>query len=211
MLLAIVSVVGQGLPQESRPYRDAQPSPLGTPERVYRDYVFGDGRVATVYERLAFTLPQEVRLLPDVEQVPTVLRSATQAYLPAGSGLAGTLLVGDVEPDLVVAGDAQASAERILPAVVARYRQGGGVIAEEVRIEPWPQVPGCEAADGLSALCIPDCRHDRGRHRDDRRAMGAGAALRHGSLDRHSAGDRPHPGHRGAPQSAACDPPGGLT
>ncbi|MDO5500845.1 MAG: hypothetical protein Q4F67_14315, partial [Propionibacteriaceae bacterium] len=147
LLLSIGSVVGQGLPQPSRPFVTARPADLGTPERVYRPYHFGmrgDERAGVIYERLALPVPDGFGMVSDVDKVPTVLQAATQTYWTGDptAELVTLLLVGDVEPALVVPGDAEATAEQVLPALLGRYNQGGGATAGQVRTAAWPGVPG---------------------------------------------------------------------
>ncbi|WP_432560003.1 hypothetical protein [Granulicoccus sp. GXG6511] len=162
VLLLATSLIGQGMPQQSQHFLRARPTDLGTPERVYRDYVFGPDRRAVIYERVEMTLPDEVRPLSDVDRINTVLRRATQAYIPIGTGeeLVANLLIGDAEPELVATGDARTSAERILPALIARYRQGGGVTPERVRTEPWPTIPGAVRVTGFLRYATPTAGAD---------------------------------------------------
>ena len=156
-LLAAISLIGQGLPQPSQPFLEARPADAVGPERIYRDYALDPDHRAVIYERLAMEVPDGLRVLADVDRATTVLRKASHAYVlldPRGD-LVANLLVGDAEPELVVVGDAGASAERILTALVPRYHQGGGVTPENISVEPWPSIPGAVEVRGYLRYAPP--------------------------------------------------------
>lgn len=143
LLLAVVSLAGRSLPQASRPYLEAVPTPMGTPGRIYQPYQLRPAdRTVVIYERLAMQLP--VGTTPDLslKRLPTVLSHATMASGAVTPELAVTVVMGDVERALIVPGDTAASAERIRPALLSRYDPGSPIVVENVRTEPWPRVPG---------------------------------------------------------------------
>ncbi|WP_425307819.1 DUF2510 domain-containing protein [Ammonicoccus fulvus] len=136
--LAIVSLVGQRMPQRSEPYLVAMPSDSSGPTRVYRAIeVRSADRAVVIQEQVWLPLPQRSYVDSKVEDLEGILNPARVAYADAGSTLTAATVMGIVEPGLVVPGDIDATARRIQPALMARYDPGVPLTLEDTRIEPW--------------------------------------------------------------------------
>lgn len=142
--LAIVSLVGQRMPQPSQPYLAAMPSDTSGPTKVYRAIeVRTADRAVVIQEQVWLPLPQRSYVATDVEVLEGVLNPARVAYADAGSSLTAATVMGIVEPALVVPGDQEATARRIQPALMAQYDPGVPLTMEDTRIEPWQgPIPG---------------------------------------------------------------------
>ncbi|MDO5681497.1 MAG: hypothetical protein Q4G46_01540 [Propionibacteriaceae bacterium] len=158
IVLVGISLIGQGMAQPSEPFLRARPPEGEGPARVYQEYELDViKRQVVIYQRLELPLPPSMKILPGVEKITTVFRKATQAYQPAGGAndAVPIMLIGDAEPELVVPGDAAASSERILRALLLRYEQGGGVTPQRLTTEPWPAVPGAVRMRGWLQYTTP--------------------------------------------------------
>lgn len=142
--LAIVSLIGQRLPQPSEPFLAAMPEDTSGPTRVYRAIeVRHSENVVILQERIAMPLAERSFVDTDVDKLEGVLVPARVAYSTGGVGLTPANIMGIVEPTLVVPGDIEGTARRVQPALMARYDPGVRLTLEDTRVEPWAgPIPG---------------------------------------------------------------------
>lgn len=144
LLLAAVSVIGQGLPQESQPFMAVRPSSPGTPTKVYEPLgVRSEERVIVIYERLELPVPARSYVALEPTSLPGTLSRARVAYASTDATLSVPVVIGVVDPALIVPGDVAASARKIQPAFIAHYEVDVATTVEDMRVEPWSgPVPG---------------------------------------------------------------------
>lgn len=155
LVLSILSLIGQAQPQAGRPMRDLAPTAAGTPPRIHRPYHIQD-RVVIIYEKVAMPVPTRDVPQQTDKPLPTVLTTAWiggQVFAP-GKQTFGIL--GDAEPAVIVDDDARATAEKVLPALLSRYDSGVATTPGEIRLEPWPRLPGAYRLDTALNYVAPD-------------------------------------------------------